>query len=132
PRVSLIKFSDHCHLLLRCDETLNLPLGEPDLFHPRHTPRPFRACRERPRDRRAAEQRDELAASHVGHGASPSGMTIGTERRVVWSSTRRLIVEKGCPRCGRGPLTALFWSVAAAVGTPPPAVIGQCHRRPRR
>src|SRR5262249_54573226 len=70
PRVSLIKFSDHCHLLLRCDETLNLPLGEPDLFHPRHTPRPLRACRERPRGRRAAEQRDELAPSRVEHGAS--------------------------------------------------------------
>jgi len=26
------------------------------------------ACRERPRSGRAAEQRDELAASHVGHG----------------------------------------------------------------
>jgi hypothetical protein len=30
PRVSLTKFSDHRHLLLRGDETLNLPLGEPD------------------------------------------------------------------------------------------------------
>jgi len=69
PRVSLIKFSDHCLLLLRCDETLNLPLGEPDLFHPRHTPRPLRACRERPRRNRASNHLDEVAPSH----AAPSG-----------------------------------------------------------
>src|SRR5262249_5237869 len=70
PRLSLIKFSDHCHLLLRCDETLNLPLGEPDLFHPRHTPRPLRACRERPRDRRASEQRHELATLQITSSAT--------------------------------------------------------------
>src|SRR6516162_11505193 len=48
PRVSLTKFSDHRHLLLRGDETLNLPLGEPDLFHRGHTLRPLRARCERP------------------------------------------------------------------------------------
>src|SRR5437660_3545938 len=64
PRVSLTKFSDHRHLLLRGDETLNLPLGEPDLFHRAHTPRPLRACRKWPRGSRAAEQSNEIAASH--------------------------------------------------------------------
>jgi hypothetical protein len=61
PRVSLIKFSDHRHVLLRADETLNLPLGEPDLFHPGPRRRPLGGCRERPSSRSAAEQRDELA-----------------------------------------------------------------------
>jgi hypothetical protein len=32
----------------------------------------LRARRERPHCRRAAEQRDELAAIHVGHGPSPA------------------------------------------------------------
>jgi hypothetical protein len=64
--------SDHRHLLLRGDETLNLPLGEPDLFHRDHTRRPLRACRERPR-RRAAEQRDET------RGSRPSSDTVANK-----------------------------------------------------
>src|SRR5262249_60806941 len=35
------------------------------------------ARRQRP-SRSAAEQRDEVAPFHVGHGASPSGVTAGT------------------------------------------------------
>jgi len=76
PRVSLIKFSDHCHLLLRRDETLNLPLGEPDLFHPRHTPRPLRACRERPRDRRAADAGFFLTKMRTGGAPSVEDRSV--------------------------------------------------------
>jgi hypothetical protein len=38
----------------------------------------LRARRERPRSRRAAEQRDELAAPHVHHGASSSRLSHPT------------------------------------------------------
>jgi hypothetical protein len=40
----------------------------------------LRACRERPRDCRAAEQRDELASPHIGSEAhAETGTLIGTE-----------------------------------------------------
>src|SRR5262249_33195327 len=84
PRVSLTKFSDHRHLLLRGDETLNLPLGEPDLFHRGHTRRPLRACRKRPPGRRAADKRDELAPLHADIGLPPSRQIppgVATNRR---------------------------------------------------
>jgi hypothetical protein len=41
--------------------------------NPVDLPNLLRARRERPRRRRAAEQRDELAASHVEHGGSLPG-----------------------------------------------------------
>jgi hypothetical protein len=47
------------------------------------TPHPLgllRARRERPRDRRAAEQRDELAASYVEHEATSPPWTGGTQQ----------------------------------------------------
>src|SRR5262249_46988699 len=50
-----------CHHVGR--PTARTALEEPDHRHHRL----LRACRERPRCRRAAEQRDELAAPHVGH-----------------------------------------------------------------
>ena len=40
----------------------DVPLRKPDYRHRR-----LRACRERPNRRCATEQRDELAAPHVGH-----------------------------------------------------------------
>ena len=42
----------------------------------------LRARRERPRNRRAAEQREELAAPHIEHGVLPSS-------RVRWVSLAR-------------------------------------------
>jgi len=57
---------------------------EPDRWHRRL----LRACRERPRGRRAAEQRDEIASSHAGHGGvlrslcanEGHGCTVGSPR----------------------------------------------------
>src|SRR5262249_37964721 len=91
PRVSLTKFSDHRHLLLRGDETLNLPLGEPDLFHRGHTRRPLRACRKRPRDRRASEQRDELAAPHSITSSARSKNDSGIVRSIALAALRLMI-----------------------------------------
>jgi hypothetical protein len=48
----------------------------------------LRACRERPRGR-AAEKRDELAAPHVGHGAS---LTMGDHQRRLTDPCGRLFV----------------------------------------
>jgi hypothetical protein len=46
-----------------------------------HTDAPYLAgllcaCRERPRGRRTAEKRDEIAPSHVRHGGTPNQPTI--------------------------------------------------------
>ncbi len=46
---------------------------------PQHR-RLLRERRERPRGRRAAEQRDEIAASHVGHGLPLPGVSTGNQR----------------------------------------------------
>jgi hypothetical protein len=46
---------------------LGIPHQHADPPHPLGL---LRACRERPSSRRAAEQHDELASSHVEHGAS--------------------------------------------------------------
>src|SRR5262245_10393214 len=101
PLVSLIKFSDHCHLLLRCDETLNLPFREPGLFHPRHTPRPLRACRERPRGRRAADERDELAPLHSITSSAWASNVGGTSRPSAFAVTR-LMTRSNLVGCSIG------------------------------
>src|SRR5262252_282505 len=93
PRVSLTKFSDHRHLLLRGDETLNLPLGEPDLFHRGHTRRPLRACRKRPPGRRAADERDELATAAHSITSSARASRVGGTSRPSAFAVLRLITS---------------------------------------
>src|SRR5262249_37348208 len=109
PRVSLTKFSDHRHLLLRGDETLNLPLGEPDLFHRGHTRRPLRACRKRPRDRRASEQRDEPAAPHQTTAPARRKNDPGMGRSIALAVLRLMITATRVePPTGRRAGLALF------------------------
>ncbi len=43
-----------------------------------------RGCRERPRSRRAADERDELAPPHVRHGVSPPSPDVAPRQRSTW------------------------------------------------
>ena len=58
----------------------------------------LRPRRERPYSRRAAEKRDELASSHVGHGRAPPalcqqghGCTVGSPPSTVSRSGRQVL-----------------------------------------
>src|SRR5262249_23067579 len=63
--------------------------------HPPHIARVLRECIERPRRCCAAEQRDELAAPHVGHGPSSCrGVTTSNRRDPIVRSVCRTAAGK--------------------------------------
>src|SRR5262245_1793569 len=93
-----LRFRGSRHVLVCADETLDLPLGESDLFHPG---RPFRPCRERPRCRRTADERDELAPPH-SITSSASARSIGGTSRPSVLAVLRLITSSNFVGCSTG------------------------------
>src|SRR5262249_1066909 len=107
-------------LVERCKSILTLRVIRSPVHEDANPPQTFRllrARRERPRGRRAAQQRDELASSHIGHGgvlppalcqrSAPRLSRSG--RQVLWQhlkcsewGSRRVV--KGCVnRAGANP-----------------------------
>src|SRR5262249_15167278 len=73
-----------------CESVRRSSIQETDHRHRRL----LRPCRERPRSRRAAEKRDELAAFHVW--MAPAWQEI------IWRAAQKSLAVM-CPACSRSP-----------------------------
>src|SRR5262245_1311110 len=93
--------------LAKCAQPVRYGVGRPAVQKSDHRQRRLlRACRERPRDRRAAEKRDELAAFH-SITSSARAMRVGGTSRPSAFAVVRLMTRSNLVGCSTG-ISAAF------------------------